>query len=108
MTRPPDIACLGTPTFCHGIGGVLQIAARMAVETADTRVAALVPQLCADLLGFYDPTTEFGFRALGPNGMRGDDAGFSEWGSRYRTCVVVQFPLAGSRLGSCGSPLMRA
>lgn len=76
VTRPPDIACLGTPTFCHGIGGVLQIAARMAVETVDARVAALVPPLCADLLKFFDPTTEFGFRALGPNGMRGDEAGF--------------------------------
>jgi lantibiotic biosynthesis protein len=76
IARPAHIACLETPTFCHGIAGVLQIAARMAGETADTRVAAEVPQLCARLLSFYDPTSVLGFRALGPSGMQEDEAGF--------------------------------
>jgi lantibiotic biosynthesis protein len=76
IARPARIACLDTPTFCHGIAGVLQIAARMAEDTADTRVAAQVPQLCARLLSFYDPTSVLGFRALGPGGMQDNEAGF--------------------------------
>jgi lantibiotic biosynthesis protein len=75
VARPPDIAGLSTPTFCHGIAGVLQIAARMAADTADTSVAALVPQLCAGLLGCFDPTSVLGFRALGPRGMQPDVPG---------------------------------
>jgi len=47
----------------------------MAADTADTRVAALVPQLCAGVLACFDPTSVLGFRALGPRGMQADVPG---------------------------------
>lgn len=75
LAQPAHVSQLGTPSFCHGVAGVLQVAARMATETSDTRVAALVPQLCERLLDGFERDSLFGFRALGPRGDRADVAG---------------------------------
>jgi hypothetical protein len=75
LARPASVAGLDTPTFCHGIAGVLQITARMAAETGDPRLCALVPQLCARLLEAFDPESVLGFGALGPRGTQPDVPG---------------------------------
>jgi lantibiotic biosynthesis protein len=75
LAQPAHVGQLGTPSFCHGVAGVLQIAARMAAVTSDPRVAALVPQLCKRLLDGFDADSLLGFRTLGPRGDREDAAG---------------------------------
>jgi lantibiotic biosynthesis protein len=75
VAQPAHIAQLETPSFCHGVAGVLQIAARMATDTGEPQVAALVPQLCERLLETFDPDSMLGFRALGPRGNRADVPG---------------------------------
>jgi lantibiotic biosynthesis protein len=75
LAQPARVGQLGTPGFCHGVAGVLQAAARMASEAADTRVAALVPELCERLVDGFEADSLLGFRALGPRADREDVAG---------------------------------
>jgi class I lanthipeptide synthase len=75
LAQPARVAQLETPSFCHGVAGVLQIAARMATETGEPRLAVLVPELCEWLLDRFEPDSRFGFQALGPRGDRADVPG---------------------------------
>lgn len=78
LAQPADVARLDTPGFCHGLAGVLQLTARMALETADPRLIDLVPQLCTRLLGAFEPGSAFGFRTTGPRDARLDEPGLLE------------------------------
>jgi lantibiotic biosynthesis protein len=62
LAQPPEIARLRSPTLCHGVAGVLQIAARMTEDSGDRHLAELIPPLCARLLDAFEPDSLLGFR----------------------------------------------
>jgi lantibiotic biosynthesis protein len=68
LDQPAELAWLNSPTFCHGLAGVLHIAARMAEASDDGRLAAAVPQLCDRLLDAFEPDSPLGFRSLDATG----------------------------------------
>ena len=75
LARPPDRRGFTSPTFCHGLAGLVQIAARFARDTRSPELAASVDGLVAELLGAYEPETLLGFRNVEPGGVRVDQPG---------------------------------
>lgn len=75
LARPPDRRALTSPTFCHGLAGLVQIASRFARDTGSPELAARVDGLVAELLGAYEPETLLGFRNVEPGGVRVDQPG---------------------------------
>lgn len=78
LAQPENVTRLDSPTFCHGVAGVLQLTARMAVENADPRIADLVPRLCGRLLDTFVPNSVFGFRNVGSGPSWVDEPGLLE------------------------------
>lgn len=72
LDQPAEVAWLNSATFCHGLAGVLHIAARMAEASDDRRLAGVVPQLCARLLDAFEPDSLLGFGNLEADGGRVD------------------------------------
>ncbi len=72
LDQPAEVAWLNSATFCHGLAGVLHIAARMAEASDDRRLAGVVPQLCARLLDAFEPDSLLGFRNLEADGGQVD------------------------------------
>jgi lantibiotic biosynthesis protein len=68
LDQPSHIAGLISPTFCHGVAGVLHITARMAELGDDDRLTAAVPRLCDSLLAAFEPDSVTGFRDRGVAG----------------------------------------
>ncbi|MFJ4188445.1 lanthionine synthetase C family protein [Kitasatospora sp. NPDC089509] len=63
--------------LCHGWGGLLQCAWRIAQDGADPRTAERLPGLAAHLLQLFDPDAPFGFtEPRTRNGWTDDPAGF--------------------------------
>ncbi|MGX1756530.1 lanthionine synthetase C family protein [Streptomyces lydicus] len=52
---------VGNASLCHGWAGLLQIAWRMADDSADVRLAGLLPRLAGRLIDAYDPGLPYGF-----------------------------------------------
>ena len=73
--RPIVVRRIDSPTFCHGVAGLLQITLRFAHDTDmvmfDEAAAALIEQLRSA----YDPDSLLGYRALDPGGRRVDQPG---------------------------------
>lgn len=74
--RPVAVRQIDSPTFCHGVAGLLQITLRFRhdtrLEVFDDATSALVDQL----LGAFEPGDSLlGFRAIEPGGSRIDQAG---------------------------------
>ena len=78
LAQPENVMRLDSPTFCHGVAGVLQLTIRMAVENEDPRLADLVPRLCARLLDTFALNSMFGFRNAGPGRPWVDEPGLLE------------------------------
>lgn len=73
--RPIGERRLGSPTFCHGDAGVIQIGLRFAVETnAAELIAALADEL-ARLVASHDRGTRFGYWRIDSLGRRREDPG---------------------------------
>lgn len=51
-----------TPTICHGLAGLLQIAKRFHSDTKDPRLSGLIEQLTCAIISAYDSTSPFRFR----------------------------------------------
>lgn len=63
--------------LCHGWGGLLQCAWRVAQDSGDSRVARQLPALAEHLLRLTDPAAPFAFEAPRTrNGWTDDPAGF--------------------------------
>lgn len=74
--RPLVARQIDSPTFCHGVAGLLQITLRFAHDTRLPIFADAAAALCDQLLALYDPTLPLGYYKLEPSGARVDDAGF--------------------------------
>jgi hypothetical protein len=73
--RPVSERRIDSPTFCHGVAGLLQVMLRFARDTQLPEFAEAVEQLTAQLLDAYDAHSLLGFTSLEPEGNRVDSAG---------------------------------
>ena len=77
--RPIPARNVDSPTFCHGIAGLLQITLRFHHDTRLPVFATAAADLTDQLLDAYEPDDSFlGFRAVEHDGRRVDQAGLLE------------------------------
>ncbi len=73
--RPPSVRRAGSPTFCHGVAGLLQVTLRLARDSGRPALAAAAGTLTAELLAGYQPRSLLGFRDVGPGSRPVDRPG---------------------------------
>lgn len=73
--RPLGERRIFSPTFCHGVAGLLQITLRFANDTRRDSFVAAAHTLSRQLLAFYDPGSRLGFYSIEPGGGRVDQPG---------------------------------
>jgi len=75
LARPPARRGLDSPTFCHGIAGLLQVTRRFATDTGLPEFQSGVDSVLAELLAAYEPGSVLGFRNTEPGSVRVDAPG---------------------------------
>jgi hypothetical protein len=75
LRRTPEQRRIESPTFCHGIAGLLQIVARFANETGHAAIQEGARTLCGQLFALHDPQTLLGYRSIELRGARVDQPG---------------------------------
>jgi lantibiotic biosynthesis protein len=73
--RPLPERCIDSPTFCHGVAGLLQVTLRFANDTGLPLFAEAAETLSEQLLSLYDPDSLLGYYSLEPGGQRVDQPG---------------------------------
>jgi lantibiotic biosynthesis protein len=73
--RPVTARRIDSPTFCHGVAGLLQVTLRFANETQLPVFAEAAADLTNWLLDAYEPDSLLGYRNWEPGGRRVDHAG---------------------------------
>ncbi len=73
--RPIPVRRIDSPTFCHGIAGLLQITLRFAHDTQLPQFAQAAQDLTEQLLSLYDPDSRLGYYSLQANGKPVDQPG---------------------------------
>jgi hypothetical protein len=73
--RPLSARNIDSPTFCHGVAGLLQVTLRFAHDTGLPVFARAAADLSDQLIGAYDPDSLLGFCSIEPDGTRVDQAG---------------------------------
>ncbi|MEU5950403.1 lanthionine synthetase C family protein [Micromonospora sp. NPDC047465] len=75
LRRPAELRYLPSPTFCHGVAGLLQIVLRFARDTPSDTLADASTELVDQLLAAYDPERPFGYASLETADVAVDRAG---------------------------------
>ena len=73
--RPVTVRRIDSPTFCHGVAGLLQVTLRFAKDTKLPVFAEAAASLTDWLLSVYEPDSLLGYRNWEPGGTRVDHAG---------------------------------
>ena len=73
--RPVSERRIDSPTFCHGVAGLLQVTLRFAHDTGEPVFREAAEALCEQLLAEYDPQRPLGFASIEPEGNRVDQPG---------------------------------
>lgn len=73
--RPVRERRIDSPTFCHGVAGLLQITLRFANDTGLPLFAEAAQTLGEQLLSLYEPDSLLGYCSLEPGGQRVDQPG---------------------------------
>lgn len=73
--RPVRVRHVDSPTFCHGVAGLLQITLRFGHDSGLPLFAEAATALTGQLLDAYEPDSLLGFRGVEPDGTRVDQAG---------------------------------
>jgi class I lanthipeptide synthase len=73
--RPVPERRIESPTFCHGVAGLLQVVVRFAHDTGLSAFSAAAADLVDELLGAYRPERPLGFASLEPGANVVDRAG---------------------------------
>jgi hypothetical protein len=73
--RPVVEHRIDSPTFCHGVAGLLQITLRFSHDTGLPVFAEMASDLSEQLLSLYEPESLLGYRDLEPGGTGVDQAG---------------------------------
>lgn len=63
MTRPRAARALYSPTFCHGIAGLLQISMRYINDRRESPLETECLNILSDLLSYYDDATLLGYQS---------------------------------------------
>lgn len=75
LLRPIKERRIASPTFCHGIAGLLQITLRFARDTGLPEFIRGVSELSQQLANEYEPVTLLGYRSIEVDGRRIDNPG---------------------------------
>jgi lantibiotic biosynthesis protein len=75
LRRPARARLITSPTFCHGVCGLLQIVMRFGNDTDSTTINAGAEILTKQLLDLYEPKSLLGFRSIELEGNRVDQPG---------------------------------
>jgi lantibiotic biosynthesis protein len=70
--RPLRERHIDSPTFCHGVAGLLQVTLRFAHDTGLPLFTEAAETLSEQLLSLYDPDSLLGYYSLEPGGQRVD------------------------------------
>jgi len=73
--RPQDARNIDSPTFCHGVAGLLQITLRFNNDTGQPVFAQAAGALVEELLAAYQPDRLLGYCSLEPPGNQVDQPG---------------------------------
>jgi hypothetical protein len=73
--RPPAARRIDSPTFCHGVAGLLQITLRFAHDTGLPQFQEAARALTRQLLDLREPETLLGYRSIEQEGRRVDQPG---------------------------------
>ena len=73
--RPVHERQIDSPTFCHGVAGLLQVTLRFAHDTGEAVFAEAAADLTDQLIEAYDPDSLLGFCSLEPGNNPVDQAG---------------------------------
>jgi hypothetical protein len=73
--RPLSERRIDSPTFCHGVAGLLQITIRFAQDTGLPVFTQATDTLVGQLLAAYEPDCLLGYCSVEPAGNRVDQAG---------------------------------
>ncbi len=73
--KPVGERRIDSPTFCHGVAGLLQITLRFAQDTRLAGFQEAADVLAAQLISLYEPDAILGFRSLEHDGQRVDSPG---------------------------------
>ena len=77
-SRPLDARRIDSPTFCHGVAGLLQITLRFAQDSGKPLFTEAARELGEQLRSLYEPDSLLGYRSLEPGGRRVDQPGLLE------------------------------
>jgi lantibiotic biosynthesis protein len=73
--RPIEERRIDSPTFCHGVAGLLQVTLRFAHDTGLPVFTEAASELTEQLLSMYDPERALGFCSIEPGGNLVDQPG---------------------------------
>lgn len=73
--RPLEVRAIDSPTFCHGIAGLLQIVLRFANDTGDFAFTRFAASLVDQLLILHETEAPLGFRDIETRGSIVDSPG---------------------------------
>ena len=73
--RPIEERRIDSPTFCHGVAGLLQVTLRFAHDTGLPVFRDAALELTEQLLSMYDPERALGFCSIEPGGNLVDQPG---------------------------------
>lgn len=73
--RPVAARLIDSPTFCHGVAGLLQVTLRFANDTGLPDIADAAVALTEQLLALHEPESLAGYRNIEPGGGRVDSPG---------------------------------
>ncbi|HEY0072293.1 MAG TPA: lanthionine synthetase C family protein [Chloroflexia bacterium] len=73
--RPIAARSIDSPTFCHGVAGLMQITLRFANDTGLPLFTEAAQALAGQLLGLYDPDSLLGYQDIEYQGRRVDQPG---------------------------------
>ncbi|MFJ6382577.1 lanthionine synthetase C family protein [Kitasatospora sp. NPDC092039] len=75
LRRPAAARGLCSPTFCHGVAGLLQVVLRFAHDTGLPQFATGAEDLADQLLAHFEPARPLGYAAVEPGDNRVDRPG---------------------------------
>jgi hypothetical protein len=78
IRRPPKDRLIDSPTFCHGVAGLLQIVLRFATDTNLPLFIDAAAQLTQQLISAYEPSSILGFRDIDADGRHIDSPALLE------------------------------